>query len=410
MRQTFPSLILLALLALAGPASAAICDLDEVPAATLLLPYFETGLEGTGLDTIIAIRNAGPKPLLANMTVWSDVGAPVFSFPIGLMPYDSYDLSMREVLADGKIPPSHRGTFTDCGNLLPVPDIPSTLLQTIQDVLTGRPAPALGGLCLGLSLPGRSSVAHGYVTIDTVNRCKHFYDPMTSYFNEYFGVGAAAKRRIITDDNKLLGQSIFVDSTSPTHPMAHAEPLVHIEAGKTVDKGYTFYGRLLNWKGEDRREPLATNFAVSFALGGVYGSTELFVWRDPRSFPPGPFACSSPPFDLDEVAVVAFDEQGGFTNPPGDHFFGAAAQRVDLVDGGLRPPTPATGDFGWLFLNLNLAPNRKAVSQAWVIGLVNSAPTSEPIFTAGYEAVRFDSACTMNNGKKTRARFNAVMP
>lgn len=412
MRHKVPILPILFLLsALAGPASAVTCDVDEVPAATLLLPYFETDLITPGLDTLLLIRNAGTAPLLANLTVWSDLGVPVFSFPIGLAKYDTYSLSLRDVLVNGKIPPSYRGTFKDCGTVLPLPDIPSDLLQGFQDALAGRPSPLLGGRCLGLSLPGRPNVAHGYVTIDTVNRCKFFYDPMTEYFKEYFAGLDKTKTRIIADTNKLLGQSIFVDPTSPTYPMAHAEPLVHIEADKDIDTGYTFYKRLVP-NGVDRREPLATNFAVSFAQGGVYGGTDLFVWRDPGQPVPAPFTCGSPPspFPLDEAYVVAFDEQGGSTIPSDSPFFGAAAQRVDLVDSRLRPPPPPTGDFGWLFLNLNRAPTRNGISQAWVVGVVNSAATSDPIFTASYEAERLDSACTTNRGKRTRARFNAPMP
>lgn len=403
MRKTIPFLILAALLALAGPASAEKCSIEEAPAATLLLPYFETDLVAPGLETIVSIRNADKNPVLANFIVWSDVGVPLFSFPIGLKPYASYDLSMRELLTEGRIPASYRGTFTDCGSQLPVPDIAPTLLQAIQEGVTGRPVVMLSGQCVGLSLPGRPNVAHGYVTIDVVKRCKAFYTPFDDFFEEYFNGKGAAKPRIVSDDNKLLGQSIFVDpSAGLTYPMAHAETLVHIEAYPTAFKknDYTFYGRLVKWQGWDKREPLATNFAVGFGQGGVYGGTELFVWRDRRERVEDlkPFACASPPASLRQTAAVVFDEEGGHKNLSGV-FFGAAAQRVDLVDSGLRPAPPVEGDFGWFFFNLGhrggTPPTRdqRSVAQGWIVGLINSAATSTPIYTAGYHAMQLDSAC-----------------
>ena len=44
MKQKAFCAALLCLLALAGSASAVICTIDDVPAATLLLPYFEVDL------------------------------------------------------------------------------------------------------------------------------------------------------------------------------------------------------------------------------------------------------------------------------------------------------------------------------------------------------------------------------
>ncbi|HXO29718.1 MAG TPA: hypothetical protein VOA80_20365, partial [Thermoanaerobaculia bacterium] len=52
-------LVLAVLLLAAAPAMAVICTIDAVPAATLLLPYFEVDLNNpNGLTTLFSINNA----------------------------------------------------------------------------------------------------------------------------------------------------------------------------------------------------------------------------------------------------------------------------------------------------------------------------------------------------------------
>ncbi len=58
MKKTALSLALLGLLALGGQAGAVICTIDAVPAATLLLPYFEVDLSNpNGLTTLFSVNN-----------------------------------------------------------------------------------------------------------------------------------------------------------------------------------------------------------------------------------------------------------------------------------------------------------------------------------------------------------------
>ena len=71
-------LILLLFTAFAVPASAALCNLDVVPAATLLLPYFEVDLNNpNGLNTLISVNNSSAQAVLAHMTIWSDLSITV---------------------------------------------------------------------------------------------------------------------------------------------------------------------------------------------------------------------------------------------------------------------------------------------------------------------------------------------
>src|SRR5262249_35595954 len=55
MARVASCLLLVGLLALVAPASAVICTIDDVPAATLLLPYFEVDLNNpNGLTTLFS--------------------------------------------------------------------------------------------------------------------------------------------------------------------------------------------------------------------------------------------------------------------------------------------------------------------------------------------------------------------
>ena len=70
-------LALLGLLGLGGQAFAVFNAADPVPAATLLLPYFEVNLAdcdtvASHVNTLFSINNASATAILAHVTVWSD--------------------------------------------------------------------------------------------------------------------------------------------------------------------------------------------------------------------------------------------------------------------------------------------------------------------------------------------------
>src|SRR5436305_6675816 len=93
------------LLASAVPASAVICTVDAVPAATLLLPYFEVDLNNpNGLTTLFSINNASATAVLAHVVVWSDLSVPVLDFNIYLTGYDVQTINLRDILVNGVLP------------------------------------------------------------------------------------------------------------------------------------------------------------------------------------------------------------------------------------------------------------------------------------------------------------------
>src|SRR5215203_6397365 len=98
-------LALVALLGLGGQASAVIGTIDDVPAATLLLPYFEVDLvNGNGINTLFSINNASATAVLAHVTVWSDQSVPVLDFDVYLTGFDVTTINLNELLQNGNLP------------------------------------------------------------------------------------------------------------------------------------------------------------------------------------------------------------------------------------------------------------------------------------------------------------------
>jgi hypothetical protein len=420
MRKCAIVLLLAGLFIASVPARAVICTIDEVPAATLLLPYFEVDLDNRwGKDTLFSVNNASASAVLAHVVVWSDLSVPVLDFNLYLTGYDVQTINLYDVLtgvlpqtaSDGQDPNdtiSPQGAFSQdinfasCNGFLPPPPtLRADFIEHLRLSLTGKPSPTfLEGGCAGRDLG--DNVARGYITVDTVNNCTQRFPGDPSYF-----VNDA------TFQNVLWGDFFYEDELAG---LADGNPLVHIEASltdpQTTTPGqYTFYGRYVGWNATDHREPLSTNFAARYVTKGTFDSgTSLIVWRDSK-VNQAPFVCPSlggvlPPwYPLGQEGIVIFDEQENpmqvatfpiSPQPPQQGLipFPAEAQRVQV--GGADLPVPF--DFGWIYLNLNstvtpaglVPPEDPAADQAWVYVTMQS----QGRFSVGFDAVRLDSACT----------------
>ncbi|HEV2853715.1 MAG TPA: hypothetical protein VHC97_13005 [Thermoanaerobaculia bacterium] len=433
MRQQISCLVFAGLLMGGLPARAEICTVDDVPAATLLLPYFEVDLGNpNGVNTLFSINNASARAALAHVTLWTDQSIPTLNFDVYLTGYDVQTLSLRNlfagnlpVTADAGADPgdavSHKGRIsqdTDFpGDLAPCsapyanPVLDNFRVTNLAAAHMGRNAPAYGR-CLGAYHD--DNIARGYVTVDSITRCNLLFPSSANYF-----AGGVADNR-----NILWGDYFYVN---PSQSFAQGETLVHIEACNAPAVGtgdgrcpfaagrYTFYGRYASIAGQDQREPLATAFATRFIQGGVFnGGTDLIVWRDSKTLPTsldGPYTCGLAHrpswFPLGQSDVVAFDEQenpedlcftGDVVIPIGDSVtcFPLEAQRVSLAGGNVIGADPAPSwPSGWLYLNLNAsggvdypAPNPR-VAQAWVTTVMDA----DGRFSVGYDAIQLDSAC-----------------
>ncbi len=393
-------------------AKAELCTIDSVPAATLLLPYFEVDLNSLdGVNTLFSINNASATPTVARVTLWGDWSQPTIAFNVFLTGYDVETFSLRNMFVFGNIPITAHA-FNDTGDLIsphgnnpqwdsdpdeatnarfmgcdtnipigpnpvltPKPPQFVDYLARIRDGHTGKPVDGLStDQCVGADYG--DNIARGYITIDNVVDCTHLFPDELGGI--YFGAGGVA-----SNVNQLWGDWFIVNDSAG---FAQGDNLVHIEAdpgGGFAAGDYTFYGRYVAGLATDQREPLATTWAARyFNTAGnpaaVFdGGTDLIVWRDSKcQTSANGHLCTGQTGDvgpgwlpLDETQVVAFDlsEQaaqicddifipggGGISPPPPDiinpvQCFPLETQRAAIGQGDLDPPF----DFGWMYLNLN---------------------------------------------------------
>jgi len=448
MRKFAFCLALVSLLALGGAAFAEIGTIDDVPAATLLLPYFECELDNNLVPTfnnttLFSINNASAAAVLTHVTFWTDESIPTLDFDIYLTGYDVQTLNVCDVFngilpvtADRANDPSdvfspsppiggvsapapQELTFPGCAGRLPYvnPELGATLLAHLRNAHTGRASAVFGNRCSGFNFG--DNIARGYITVDVVTQCSLDFPSDPGYF-----------AGIADFDNVIWGDYFYVDNAGN---FAQGETLVHIEACEpgngylgfvgTGTSGvntcpmapgdYTFYGRYVAGTGADQRESLSTQFATRYLNGGPFdGGTNLYVWRDSKTAPGapgapnGPFTCGGNAtwFPLGQSDIVAFDEQenptdlcfqGDNVSPAiggADACFPLEAQCVSLAGGNLAgdDPTPPA-DFGWMFLNLNtsLAGGLfNPTAQAWVTTVMSA----EGRYSVGFDAIQLDNA------------------
>ena len=104
--KKFSVLIALALLAVAGTGYAVTCAYDNVPAASLLVPYFRVSRNGStgadipagGTDTLVAVTNVSTPGVIAHVTVWNKYSKAVLDFNLPLTGKDTANFSMRAIL------------------------------------------------------------------------------------------------------------------------------------------------------------------------------------------------------------------------------------------------------------------------------------------------------------------------
>lgn len=436
MKKLTICLALVGLVALGGQSFAthvAMCSIQDAPAATLLLPYFEQDCDDpNGVTTLFSVNNASAADTVAHVTVWSNKSVPVFDFDIYLTGYDVQTLNLRDVLCVGNLPVTGTGGVSNVGLFSvgstdpldafaatcgatsdpsdpPVyanPALDPAFRAHVRAWLTGNSSPLTGNCA---SAPTDNLT--GYITIDDVHECNLQFPTDAGYFAPG-GTGTASNHNVLWGD-------WFIADTG--NNFAQGDTLVHIQAQDGFvggPNGYTFYDRYTGDTGADNREPLATNFAVRHFVGefapGLAGSTDLLVWRDSTTSAAGPFSCVSAPAwePLCSRQIVIFDEEERpvrISGPPVSGVpefeqpepFPDETQRVTVGSAGFS--VPAGFERGWLYLNLNhciegSGPqggvfNTFAVdslsSQAWVSALYSAFGR----FSVGLDAIQLDTMC-----------------
>jgi hypothetical protein len=391
-KATMPLVTLALLLALAPPARAVIGTIDVVPAATLLLPYFEVDLDDPqGVTTLFSVDNAAAGPAVVHVTLWSDLGVATLSFNMYLTGYDVLTFDLGQMFRAGAVPVTDDdtpvGAFSTttnpdtgvgpgapgCADFLPVGPMPQVYLDHIRAAHTGHGSPIIfSGSCAGLD--HGDNVARGFITFDSASRCGLAGPGDQGYF-------VSGGQGVANNDNVLLGDFALIDRSTGA---SWGSPMVHVEASNALGPGdYTFYRRLAG-SGQDQREGLGTSFWARYG----FGATDLIVWRDPQQRIQ-PFSCAAgapAPFPLSQTQIVAFDEEETpSVLSPGLNPFPAVSNSV--AAGPL-----AASPFGWMYLNLNAAVPGSQVPfnptlQNWVMVRIDLAGE----LRVGYDAFQLDN-------------------
>lgn len=392
-------------LGFSAAAGAARNTIDAVPAATLLLPYFEVELTAEeGLNTLFSINNASATAVLAHVTVWSDWSIPVLDFDVYLTGYDVQSISLYDVLVNGNLPwtasagqdpkdlISPQGpwsqdiNFASCESILPYsnPAISPGFRSHLQAALKGLKSPVTGS-CYGQ--PWGDSILRGYVTIDTVNACNLYFPSDWTLYSGY-----------ITRQNVLWGDYFYVNGDEN---FAQGDNLVHIEAFNNFIAGdHTFYGRYNVASAADGREALPTTMAARYLNGGIFdGGTSFLTWRE-GSNAAAARPCGSPPtwYPLPFDQVVFFDEEEQVAEttqcPSGDPtctIVSVEAQRWVVAEDFTVP-----FDFGWTYFDMQHNKIIAAYGDIYAQGWVTTVMDASGRFSVGFAGVQLDNANTPN--------------
>lgn len=338
--KTILATALLLLLALPGIAQAATCAVDDTPATSLLIPYFEVDLSesaGSAPTTRFWIRNTATRPRLAQVNLWTDWGIAAFAFYVYLPAKATQRIDLADVLIDGKLPSTGAGVspigdfdsvgtalpFPNCNNTsdpangLPVtPNLGPATLANLRARLSGQPSPG-DGLCWAFD--HGDGWARGYVTIDNVLECSNALPPDPGY--PVFA---------LNPDNVLEGGFELRD---PRNNFAQGGRAVAIESNSTFEFApgdVTFLSRYHDGTTSDQLEPLPPSWRVEFddSSGLDSANAELILWRAaPRT---SPRVCGAIPnwFPLGETGRRPYDSGGDTPAPP-------------VVFPGDPPPLPA---------------------------------------------------------------------
>ncbi|MGZ5432052.1 MAG: hypothetical protein ACXWH7_03935, partial [Thermoanaerobaculia bacterium] len=203
------------------------CDIAVLPAATLLLPYFEVELDDqSGETTLLTISNVTNLDAIARVTLWTDRAYPLMTFNVYLTGYDVQALNLYDVLERGRIAPdagtgtaiTRRQEYSDpngqldltgCDRLRAQLDDPA-IVRMRSAFTTG----AIPGECEAVG--GVHENAVGYATIDVVANCSS----NTPHDPAYWSTDLRYDNILLADYQQITSAQNF----------AQGGPLVHIRA------------------------------------------------------------------------------------------------------------------------------------------------------------------------------------
>lgn len=317
------------------------CDSGAVPAATLLIPYFEVNLASSANQTtLFAVTNTDTVPTLAHIVVWTDWGVPTLTFDIFLAANDVQTINLRDVFS-GTLPHTGGGAFTGCTNPLTLPALDAIAVAALRKQHTGQPDEL--GLCAGSGRAG-DQIATGFVTIDVTQQCS---DTIT--YPGHAGYFTAGGTGVASNANILVGDFFYVD-TAENYAQGNEAVAIVADAARFAGLPATFYGAWIGHTGDDGRAPLGTRYRSRFMNGGAFtGGTDLIVWAGPDEPTPQAVTCGSRPSFVNPcqfLRTTAFDEAAGGDDPVSHFVVSELAARLTVGS----TSVPVTAPFGFVDL------------------------------------------------------------
>jgi len=421
------------------------CDISVLPAATLLLPYFEVDFNAdqrTARTTIFTIQNTTAAPQIARVTLWTNLSVPMLTFNVFLTGYGVQGINLWDVFRRGTIAPT--STAAPPGSLSAGNNQNQHFLPDAISTCSNVPGPLSAALIANLqeafrngivAVPGCPAVnveriypfAIGYATVDVVGNC-----------NATSPIGGAYFTGEILFDNVLTGDVQHINPNPATGNYASGNPLVHIRAvpeggaaGTVVPTSlpYTFYDLYTAGtapRGIDRRQPLPSAFLPRFINGGTGAfNTSLQIWREAFVVPSACPAAYKQNSAVPVAEAVRFDEHENATYcvvqscaspPPCDCILRLPSTSTVGAGNSLLGDLSPAGDVGgWLFLNLNnggssayRAPQGYRFgtttrgarqSQAWVV----TSMSAEGRYSVEMDALAAGNGCSPAPELSTRA-------
>ena len=382
------------------PAHAVTGTLDNVPGATLLLPYFEVDLaDPGGRTTLFTINNTSATAALTNVTLWTDAGVPSESFNVYLTGYDVQSINVRDLFngvwpitaTAGQDPTdtiSPKGilsqdiNFASCNGILPYTNpLSDGRITNLRSMHTGQQiASAPTPQCAGADFS--DSVARGYITVDVMTQCSVDMRAGSPGYNAMLWVGGV-----------LSGDVQYVD---PELNFAQGEALPALEWTPSVPQGtYSFYGALVGGAENAAREPLPTRWAVPHLASE---ESSVVVWRD-RKRVMAPFDCGTDAqYNVASGSILHRDPTGErVATATNGQSVPRAAQRVAVPTGTnfAGDTIQAPAKTGWLELDLNHdqppANPYGDVAQSYVLGVMSQ----QGRWSTGVPGVQLDGAATV---------------
>jgi len=396
------------------------CDIALLPAATLLLPYFEvdvTAAQTVARTTLFTVVNTSQFPQIARVTIWTDLAYPVLNFNLFLTGYDVQAINLYDVLGprstivsavgpSSNVAPGNRSmpnnsnpnfaatASADCA-ILPGP-IPTFLGNEIRSALTTGHNTACGSARIG----NTHANAIGYITIDVVKTCAPTLPNSAAYYDE------------LLYDNVLTGDFQQINPNPTTGNYAGGNPLVHIRAipeggpaGAIVPTNlpYTFYDHYTPQTAAkiDRRQPLPASFAARFIQGGPSAfNSNYLIWREGVTGDNSTCSDYAKNFNQQSMSVadiVRFDEHENATLIAGCPpilcvpFVPVLPSTSGLATADtLFPPSSLIADVGgWMYLNLTNHAQTRA-SQNWV----TVSMAAEGRYSVMFDATMLANGCT----------------